>query len=87
MTLRKTRHVWKNHREVEFADITDNTAIDNNSVQCWIKSLLLFEEDRKCFQSGDWLSNAHIFAAFKLLKKAVSTSKWPLVNLVAGKQA
>ena len=61
--------IWKKQREIEFADITDSTAIDNNSVQYWIKSLLLFEEDRKCLESGDWLSDAHIFAALKLLKK------------------
>ena len=61
--------IWKKHREIEFADITDSTAIDNNSVQYWIKSLFLFEEHRKCLESGDWLSDAHISAALKLLKK------------------
>ena len=37
--------------------------------QYWIKSLLLFESDRKSLESGDWLSDAHIYAVSKLLKK------------------
>ncbi len=37
--------------------------------QYWIKSLLLYEVDRKTLESGGWLSDAHIYAASKLLKK------------------
>ena len=37
--------------------------------QYWIKSLLLFESDRISLESGGWLSDAHIYAVSKLLKK------------------
>ena len=47
----------------------------SNSTQCWIKSLLLLEGDRKCLDSGSWQSDSHIYATSKLLKK-----QYPLQN-------
>ncbi len=60
-------------KKVKHLDAEINDSNGKDAGKYWIETLLLFKTDKENLQNGGWLSDAHVYAASKLLKNQYPT--------------